>query len=211
MNYIKGTVSSCRSPPHPAASGYRYELYCLSKEHRTTHCVVELVMDRNCVVERNEQRPEKDRYEGDVLQKLMDRYEAPDSRNRWDSPLVPVVHDDIPMLQIESVLFDRTPPPPNLSTQSQPVTSSDYLTRLDGRSREVVQLILKALDTGSLTGIVIPEMKSSVSLARPVTSIELNKLRRQFMNYNKAHPATSDQQIIGNFVQFIQSNITESN
>lgn len=168
-------------------------------------------MDRDSVAKRNAERGESERYETDVLHKLMQRFEAPDSRNRWDSPLVPVLNDDIPLQQIESALFSRAPPPPNLSTQSQPVSSSDYMTRLDVRSREVVQLIMKAQDTGNHTGIVVPELGTSVSLQRPVSSIELNKLRRQFLNYNKTHPAISDQQIVGNFVQFIQSNITDSN
>jgi protein KTI12 len=160
---------------------------------------------------RNANRPEADRYDADLMQKLIQRYESPDSRNRWDSPLIPVVNDEIPLQQIVAALFDRTPPPPNLSTQSQPVSASDYLSRLDVKSREVVNFILKAQDDGNHTSIIIPVLKSAISLQRPVNAIELNKLRRQFINYNKSHPAASDDQIIGNFVQFIQSNITDSN
>lgn len=51
------------------------------------------------------------------LEGLVMRYEAPDSRNRWDSPLF-VVHatDDLPLSDISDALLRRKPPPPNLST-----------------------------------------------------------------------------------------------
>lgn len=192
-------------------AGYRYELYCLSKEHRTTHCILEIVIDSGKLRSRNSQRPDTQRYDEELLQKLIDRYEAPDSRNRWDSPHLSVIDDKIPLQEIESALFDRTPPAPNLSTQSQPVSSADYLTRMDTKTREIIQVILKSQDTGFQPVVAIPGLKSTLTLQRAVTSVELNKLRRQFISYNKSHPATSDPQIIGNFVQFIESNITERN
>lgn len=45
------------------------------------------------------------------------RFEAPDSRNRWDSPLF-IIHPDeeLPYQQITDALFNRKPPPPNHST-----------------------------------------------------------------------------------------------
>lgn len=190
--------------------GYRYELYCLSKEHRTTHCILELVMDTEKLKSRNNQRRDGDRYDEELLQLLIDRYEAPDSRNRWDSPHLSVIDDDVPLQQIESVLFDRLPPAPNLSTQSQPVSSADYLTRMDAKTKQVVQLIVRAQDNGFQSQVAIPDLRSTMTLQRPVNAIELNKLRRQYISYNRSHPATSDDQIIGNFVQFIQSNIRDS-
>lgn len=49
----------------------------------------------------------------------MFRYEAPDSRNRWDSPLIVLnTEDSCPTTDIYSALFNRKPPPPNQSTQS---------------------------------------------------------------------------------------------
>lgn len=47
------------------------------------------------------------------------RYEAPESRNRWDSPLIVVqADDDLPNERLACALFDRKPPPPNQSTQN---------------------------------------------------------------------------------------------
>lgn len=50
---------------------------------------------------------------------LVLRFEAPDSRNRWDSPLFTVLKDDPPPFQaISDALFKRKAPPANQSTQS---------------------------------------------------------------------------------------------
>lgn len=51
------------------------------------------------------------------LDGLVMRFEAPDSRNRWDSPMF-IVHatDAVPCDQVYDVLYARLPPPPNLST-----------------------------------------------------------------------------------------------
>lgn len=47
------------------------------------------------------------------------RYEAPDSRNRWDSPLIAMQPDDpLPSQALSDALYQRKAPPPNMSTQS---------------------------------------------------------------------------------------------
>jgi len=51
------------------------------------------------------------------LDGLVMRFEAPDSRNRWDSPVFTIhASDSVPFDQVHRVLYDRQPPPPNLST-----------------------------------------------------------------------------------------------
>lgn len=50
---------------------------------------------------------------------LVQRFEAPDSRNRWDSPLFTILKDDtLPFEAISDALFKRKAPPPNQSTHS---------------------------------------------------------------------------------------------
>lgn len=50
---------------------------------------------------------------------LVLRFEAPDSRNRWDSPLFTILKDDaLPLEAISDALFKRKAPPANQSTQS---------------------------------------------------------------------------------------------
>ena len=46
------------------------------------------------------------------------RYEAPDNKNRWDSPLFPVFpEDELNLEDIFNALFQVKTPKPNLSTQ----------------------------------------------------------------------------------------------
>ena len=42
------------------------------------------------------------------------RFESPENRNRWDSPLFVVLpEDELPCQQIYDALYDRKAPPPN--------------------------------------------------------------------------------------------------
>ena len=70
LNYIKG---------------YRYELYCSAKAHKTPHCVVYCESSKETCMKWNEIREAK--YNNELIAELIMRFEAPDSKNRWDSPL----------------------------------------------------------------------------------------------------------------------------
>ncbi|EDV25277.1 uncharacterized protein TRIADDRAFT_55146 [Trichoplax adhaerens] len=72
LNYIKG---------------FRYELYCISKSAKTTHCVIFCAVTKDQVEDWNSKRDNDQQYRKDILDALVMRYEAPDPRNRWDSPL----------------------------------------------------------------------------------------------------------------------------
>jgi protein KTI12 len=87
LNYIKG---------------YRYELFCISKAAKERHGVVWVLNDVNIAREWNRQRCQQQQeqqqssdsdsdtctyYTDELLQELIQRYEPPDDRNRWDKPL----------------------------------------------------------------------------------------------------------------------------
>jgi len=67
MNYIKG---------------YRYELHCLSKAAGERHGVIWVLNSVDIVKQWNDGR-----YPEQLLEELIQRYEPPDARNRWDKPL----------------------------------------------------------------------------------------------------------------------------
>lgn len=49
----------------------------------------------------------------------MFRYEAPDNKNRWDSPLFAVTpEDELKFEEIYSSLYEVNAPKPNLSTEN---------------------------------------------------------------------------------------------
>jgi len=48
---------------------------------------------------------------------LIQRYEPPEGRNRWDAPLFELTpNDELPLEQIADYLANKRPPPPNKST-----------------------------------------------------------------------------------------------
>ena len=105
LNYIKG---------------YRYELYCVTKSAQTPHCVIHCDINPTQASEWNLQRSKEEQYTKEVLDGLVMRFESPENRNRWDSPLFVVLPDDeLPCQQIYDALYDRKAPPPNKSTLSQ--------------------------------------------------------------------------------------------
>lgn len=115
-------------------AGYRYELYCASKAARTTQCTIfcgiakdkgwqfnerktvadEVVVTENDVVD-NSQVP----YSREIFDALCLRYEEPMANNRWDAPLFTVIPDGtLDLDTIFAVLYEKKPPPPNMSTQN---------------------------------------------------------------------------------------------
>jgi len=72
--------------------GFRYELFCISKEAATSHCVVWCLNDTATIQEWNKRRrlrenDDESTYSEELLASLIRRYEPPDERNRWDKPL----------------------------------------------------------------------------------------------------------------------------
>lgn len=58
-------------------------------------------------------------YSREIFDALLMRFEPPDGRNRWDSPLFTIqIEDVLPFQEISAALFERKAPTPNLSTQS---------------------------------------------------------------------------------------------
>jgi protein KTI12 len=70
MNYIKG---------------FRYELFCVAKTCAARYAVVHAVCDAETCVKRDALR--EDSYGVELAKALVRRFEPPDQRNRWDSPL----------------------------------------------------------------------------------------------------------------------------
>uniref|UniRef100_A0A1A8FKK4 Protein KTI12 homolog n=1 Tax=Nothobranchius korthausae TaxID=1143690 RepID=A0A1A8FKK4_9TELE len=133
LNYIKG---------------YRYELFCLIKHTQTPHCLVYTLTSDEESSLWNKNRDAAEQYSQDTFDALVQRFEAPDSRNRWDSPLFTVLQDDmLPLEAISDALFRRKAPPPNQSTQSQPLSSANFLYELDKITQDVLMAIFNAQKT----------------------------------------------------------------
>lgn len=185
--------------------GYRYELYCTSKHLHTPHCVVWCNTPVEVAREWNLSRDSSHSYSLKVFDALVMRFEAPDSRNRWDSPLFTLYPDDpLPGEAIFDALFHRKPPPPNKSTQSQPLSETSFLHELDRLTQEVVRGVVEAQGAGHLMLAGCPH---KLEFSRPVTMAELRRLRKQFISYMKLNPVTEHSKITTQFVQYLNKTI----
>ncbi|XP_073240983.1 protein KTI12 homolog isoform X1 [Porites lutea] len=192
LNYIKG---------------YRYELYCVAKAHKTTHCIVHCDTSKEKCREWNSTR--ENGYDEEILDALVMRFEAPESRNRWDSPLFVIqVGDDLPLDSIYDALINRIPPPPNQATQPQPLSATNFLYELDKITQEIVTALLNSQRT-FVPGdqVTIPGTSEKVLLNRTVNMSELRRIRRQFITYTKMHPVEDTKKIANMFVQYLNSSI----
>ncbi|XP_024911787.1 protein KTI12 homolog [Cynoglossus semilaevis] len=157
----------------------------------------------------NSSRDATEQYNQDICDALVLRFEAPDSRNRWDSPLFTILQDDtLPFEAISDALFKRKAPPPNQSTQSQPLSSANFLYELDKITQDVLMAIFNSQKT-SVPGdlIAVPGATEKIELNRGVNMAELRKLRRQFISYTKMHPTDKTGQISNMFVQYLNKSL----
>ncbi|GAB6021666.1 kti12, chromatin associated [Chamberlinius hualienensis] len=160
--------------------GYRYELYCLSKANKTTYCVVHCDTNTTSAWEWNQlgenaEKVELDSYTRQTFDALVARFEAPDSRNRWDSPLFTLQPDDeLPIEPIYNCLFLKKPPPANQSTQSQPLLDTNFLYNLDKVTQDIVYAILEAQKM-KCVGDEILALGDSLSYIRRCTQLKIAK------------------------------------
>uniref|UniRef100_UPI00398E417E protein KTI12 homolog isoform X1 n=1 Tax=Pristiophorus japonicus TaxID=55135 RepID=UPI00398E417E len=194
LNYIKG---------------YRYELFCLIKHAQTPHCLIHCETAVDVCATWNQSREPEKRYSQEIFDALVMRFEAPDSRNRWDSPLFTIQKDDtLPFEAISDAIFRRKAPPPNQSTLNQPLSSTNFMYELDRVTQEMVMTILNAQKT-SVPGdlIPVPGANVKIELTRNLPMAELRKLRRQFVSYTKMHPTENIGQIANMFIQYINRSL----
>ena len=154
-------------------------------------------------------RPKEERYADTTLDALIMRFEAPDSRNRWDSPLfILFPQDPLPSEGLIDALVHRKPPPPNLSTQNQPLSSVDFLHELDRRTQAIVAKILELNNQGLLSNkTCLPGTEERLQCHANVTMAELRRVRHQFITYTKMHPIEDVEKIPTLFVQYLNNSL----
>ncbi|XP_055306505.1 protein KTI12 homolog [Sitodiplosis mosellana] len=200
--------------------GYRYELYCASKAARSTQCTVFCAIPKETAWNLNQKRSGADvvessesdnssiPYTREIFDALTLRYEEPIANNRWDSPLFTLLPESkIPFEDVFSALYEKKPPPPNLATQNAPMTSTNYLYEMDKLTQEITNTVISARKIGVMGPVQIRD-NLHVKIPATVNASQLNKLRRQFLNYNKMHSAGGHNldKAPDLFVQFLNAN-----
>lgn len=108
--------------------GYRYEVYCATKAARVSQCTIFCAVNDLKMKEFNGRRTSADEvsldngdvpYDEQTMEALKMRFEEPHGNNRWDAPLFTIFPEtSLHFEAIYSSLFEKGPPPPNLSTQN---------------------------------------------------------------------------------------------
>ncbi|KAJ3038383.1 kti12, chromatin associated [Rhizophlyctis rosea] len=193
--------------------GFRYQLYCIARALGTPHCVIYCGSTPTQSLQFHSSISDSQKtYPLDTLQALTSRFEEPDSRNRWDSPLFIFSPSDDSASEIENIaqaLIYKKPPQPNLSTVVKPLTETNYLHSMDRATQEIVDAVLQAQQDGKGGGesIVVPRSEVKVVLpGRTVTMSEMRRLRRQFTNLNKMHTELDLEKLAGGFVEYVNAN-----
>ncbi|KAF9951105.1 hypothetical protein BGZ65_006186 [Modicella reniformis] len=194
LNYIKG---------------FRYQLYCVARAIGTPHCVVFC----GCLPDvARKWNKESEAYPENIFEELIVRFEEPDSKTKWDSPLFIVVPEDtkLPEEEIWDSVILKKAKPPNLSTVVKVVGETNYLYEFDQTTQNVIQAILDAQKSGDPTKVIMAPL-SSIPLQLPPTRVvtlsELRRLRRQFTSINKMHTLLDMTRVAEGFVEYLNQNL----
>ncbi|EEC50320.1 predicted protein [Phaeodactylum tricornutum CCAP 1055/1] len=203
LNYIKG---------------FRYELYCISKAVGERHGVIWVLNDVSLVQQWNALRRQSSAdseafYSDALLQELMQRYEPPDSRNRWDQPLyrVDVRPAELRKTGLALNLLEKSPLLEGMSTKQHAASDANTLNNVDSVSQEICTLISAAQNKSTSAGGKLPIPIYGTTLyfqcARRIPPTEIKRLRRQYILWIAGHPPedSSERGIAQSFLDYIQA------
>lgn len=181
--------------------GYRYELWCLARAAGTRYCVLHCDVEEITCRKWNQERSEKSdsSYDDKIFEDLVRRFESPDSRNRWDSPLFELWPSRDGIEKTSSAIVDavtyltkKLDPKtrdvkvlqPTIATQSARLTEANSLYELDRATQDITNMIVEAQSQaigGPLNGVSLGPGLPNLNISRPVSLPELRRLRRTFI------------------------------
>lgn len=181
--------------------GYRYELWCLARAAGIRYCVIYCDVEEEHCREWNTVRGGKGEstYDDKIFEDLVRRFERPDRRNRWDSPLFELwpSKDEVQQSseaivnavsymtkKVDSKSRDVRVLQPTIATQTARTTEANSLYVMDRATQEVVNAIIEAQSQalgGPITGISLDKQLITINIQRTVGLPELRSLRRTFI------------------------------
>ncbi|XP_059446924.1 protein KTI12 homolog [Corylus avellana] len=181
--------------------GYRYELWCLARAAGIRYCVLYCDIEETNCRKWNEERRDKGEaaYDDVIFEDLVRRFEKPERRNRWDSPLFELwphkdgidkscaaILDAVSYLtkKVDSKTQDVKILQPTIATQSVRFSEANSLYELDRATQEVINAIVEAQSQalgGPLNGVSLGQEFPTFNISRSVGLPELRRLRRTFI------------------------------
>lgn len=181
--------------------GYRYELWCLARAAGIRYCVLYCDVEEAQCRQWNKERREEDKaaYNDEIFEDLVRRFEKPDRRNRWDSPLFelwpsrdgiektsPAIVDAVSYLtkKVDSKTRDVKVLQPTIATQNVRTSEANSLYEMDKATQEVITAIVEAQSRalgGPINGVSLGPQLPTINISRSVGLPELRRLRRTFI------------------------------
>ncbi|XAR55928.1 hypothetical protein NMG60_11036169 [Bertholletia excelsa] len=181
--------------------GYRYELWCLARAAGIRYCVLYCDVEETDCRKWNEERRGKGEasYDDKIFEDLVRRFEKPDRRNRWDSPLFelwpfrdgiekssPAIIDAVEYLtkKVDAKTRDVKVLQPTIATQTARASEANSLYEMDRATQEVINAIVAAQSQamgGPMNGISLGQGLPTINISRTVGLPELRRLRRTFI------------------------------
>lgn len=222
LNYIKG---------------FRYQLHCEVKNVATSFCLIYTMCPLDTIHSWNHSQGH-DPWDDELLTQLVQRYEEPNAKNRWDSPLFELLttQDSIKdsFEGICSAIFhtdaknNRDPlskalQRPNSATILKPASQSNSIQILDSETTTVVKKILdhikiqQSIGGSSSSARIIVSENADINdddccfidlPASGVTLPHLQRLKRQFVNLNKLRDMEKSR-IVPLFTDYLNKNLND--
>ncbi|KAK6931322.1 Protein KTI12/L-seryl-tRNA(Sec) kinase [Dillenia turbinata] len=181
--------------------GYRYELWCLARAAGIRYCVLFCDVEENNCRKWNEERKGKGQasYNDKIFEDLVRRFERPDRRNRWDSPLFELwpskdgiekssaaISDAVLYMtkRADSKSRDVKIQQPTIATQNARFSQANSLYELDKATQEVINAIVEAQSQameGPINGVSLGLDLPTINISKSVGLPELRRLRRTFI------------------------------
>ncbi|CAI5447022.1 unnamed protein product [Caenorhabditis angaria] len=233
QNLTKNRIVICDALNY--IKGYRYELFLAAKMSKTTYCVVQVTPSLEICEWLNEQKPEeKLKYGPEQIGPIIQRYERPDTKFRWEKPLFEVkigkaerkIEGDLDDMDME---IDLEHPAPkfadifedeivdwvlngtqlteNQSTQLVPLAPTNFLHELDRTTQEVITVLLAAQRTATRGQQITVPTGGTVTHLKARSLPEFTRFRHQFMTIAKKSPISDRKLISEMFCDFLNSNL----
>ena len=159
--------------------GFRYQLYCVARACSTPHCCVHILASEEDLLQRA-----RNVNAVEVLKDSQCRFEEPSGEARWDAPLFHVppngVFNQYP--ELFAILSGKPQKQPSLATRKTDLPV-DYVAALEEGCRQVIDKITQLCINGQQLTVKINGHQ--VSFSKKPTILQLQKLKRQFIQMNR--------------------------
>lgn len=131
------------------------------------------------------------------IQGIASRFEVPNEKNRWDSPLFrltpeSIAQEGIPLEQIADAVIQGKAVKAGLATKAAPVTEASFLQELDRITAAVVDAVVAYQRDGLVAdGLVVPQCSIALRIPRKLTTAEARRHRRQFIKIAQLRPCST--------------------